>query len=393
MLKNVAWTVLSRYGSQGLSLVSNVFLVRYLGAAGYGEYALASSIMLIGNAFTSFGMDMILIRRIAAGGDDVVISDGVWGQVFLSMLYILGTFVVGLFVALPVSLKIYTLALLPLAFYSIFTIIVRARQEMRLYSIAQVVISALHLLSVFILWLFNGDVLTFLLLLMFAHILVSVWGLARKEVRISHWRFDVAQVFQLLKECSYMALIGTLRLVYEKVAFTLLPSLTSLANVGIFSAASRVVESGKLGHQSALTTIYPEMARDGDFGKRMKGMRPLMLAAVLISIGLSVLAEPVVVLLFGDDFHSAALPLRIMAWTVVPYVFVTYLVVGLVALGYERTLLPSRFIILISLVVLLLLLTPRFGISGSAFAILIAEFIHVGMIWHLWRIHVLSKLS
>jgi O-antigen/teichoic acid export membrane protein len=190
-----------------------------------------------------------------------------------------------------------------------------------------------------------------------------------------------------------MALIGTLRLVYEKITFTLLPSVTSLSAVGIFSSAARVVEAGKLGHQSALTAMYPEMARDEDFGKKMRGLQPLLIAAFLISVGLSLLAKPIVSLLFGTEFISAVLPLQIMAWTIVPYVLVTYVVVGLVALGYERVLLTSRFVILASLVSLLFVLTPSFGITGSAVAVLVTELIHAFLLWRLWRIHVLSKLS
>ena len=41
MLKNILWTVSSRYGAQALAILSNVWLARVLGADGFGEYALA----------------------------------------------------------------------------------------------------------------------------------------------------------------------------------------------------------------------------------------------------------------------------------------------------------------------------------------------------------------
>ena len=65
LYKNVIWTILSRYGAQGLAVITNILLARHLGVSGYGEYALASAVMLIGNAFTNFGMDMVIIRRVA----------------------------------------------------------------------------------------------------------------------------------------------------------------------------------------------------------------------------------------------------------------------------------------------------------------------------------------
>lgn len=388
---NVAWTVLSRYGVQVLSLVSNVLLVRYLGAAGYGEYALASAVMLIGNAFTSFGMDMVLIRRVASGETDALLADGLWGQVLLSAAFITGIFVTGFFVLIPLSVKVYTFSLLPLAFYSIFTIAVRARQKMRTFSLAQLWVALLNLLSVLIVWILDANVLVFVLLLLAVQVIVALWGMFHVDGRIFYWRFSFWHIFILLKECSCMAFIGTMRLIYEKIPFTILPSLTSFSAVGLFSSAIRVVEAGKLGHQSALTALYPEMARNVAFGKQMRGLRLLLGAALLISIVLFVLAEPLVFVLFGAEFLSAVLPLRIMAWTVTPYVLVTYISIGLVSMGHERTLLPSRIIILTLLLILLFVLTPRFGIAGSAVAVLAVELIHVGMLWQLWRKYVLSE--
>ena len=50
LLKNIGWTVVSRIGTQGIAVLSNVLLARYLGRDGFGEYAFISSILLIGNA-------------------------------------------------------------------------------------------------------------------------------------------------------------------------------------------------------------------------------------------------------------------------------------------------------------------------------------------------------
>ena len=97
MLKNIASTVFSHYSSQVIALVTNVLLARYLGGEGFGEYALISSVFLIGNAFTTFGMDMILIRTLASKVDSLLLGDGLLVQLLLSALYILGVFVFDLF--------------------------------------------------------------------------------------------------------------------------------------------------------------------------------------------------------------------------------------------------------------------------------------------------------
>ena len=116
MLKNIIWTVLSRYGAQGLAVVSNILLARYLGVEGFGEYALASAVLLIGNAFTNFGMDMILIRKLSVTDVPWLLTDGLGGQLFLSLVYSGAVFFAGQFIDIPFSVKFYTLTLFPLSF-------------------------------------------------------------------------------------------------------------------------------------------------------------------------------------------------------------------------------------------------------------------------------------
>jgi O-antigen/teichoic acid export membrane protein len=67
--KNILWTVFSRFGSQLLAVISSLMLARYLGSAGFGEYAFISAIVMIGNALSTFGTDMVLIRRISSRQD------------------------------------------------------------------------------------------------------------------------------------------------------------------------------------------------------------------------------------------------------------------------------------------------------------------------------------
>lgn len=394
MLKrNILWTVLSRYGAQGLSLVSNLLLARYLGREGFGEYAFISSILLIGNAFTNFGMDMVLIRRLSLEFDRSIFVDGLWLQGMLSLVCIVLVLTVGLIWPVPFSLRIYIFALLPLSFFSVATIALRAHQNMQIFSILQVMVAALQFLVVFMTWSFQGNITTFVVLMLAAHSIAAMVSFAPHASGIKDWRFIPSRVFALLKESAHMAVIGTLRLVYEKIPATVLPMLAGLSFTGLFFSAVRVVDAGKLGYLSAFTAIYPEMTRDGDFGKQMKGLLPMLSSAFFVSIFLSLFATQVIHILFGEDYLSAAIPLRVMAWVVVPYVLVTYTSLGLVALGYERPVLTSLLYTLAILLILLIALTSLQGLAGSAVAVLIAELFHAALLWRQWRMNVLSKLS
>src|SRR5689334_4317364 len=90
--KNIFWTVTSRFGSQVILAVSNILLARHLGGAGFGEYAFVSAILFVGNAFSTFGTDMILIRRIAASEDYSDVPAGLIIQLMISVLLIVVVF-------------------------------------------------------------------------------------------------------------------------------------------------------------------------------------------------------------------------------------------------------------------------------------------------------------
>lgn len=388
MLRNITWTVLSRYIAQGLAVATNILLARYLGVDAFGEYALASSVLLIGNAFTNFGMDMILIRRLASEYDASLLMDGLWLQLFLSIVFITGVAVLRFFVSIPASLMIYSFALLPLSFYSIFTISIRARQQMQIFSVAQVIMASLQFLAVLILWLLHGDVEMLVVLLLASHFLVGAWGFKYYASHITPISFSGS--FNLFQNSIRMAGIGTLRLVYEKIPVVLMPALVGYSITGIFSVASRATEAGKLGHLSAFTAIYPQMTKDTNFGRSMKGLTALLGTAVVISTILFFFAELIVQLLFGDPFLSAVPALRILAWSIPPYVFVTYTSLGLVAMGFEKPILISVTLALLILLIFLIRLTPQFGLIGSAAAVLSAEIFHAALLWRQWRFYALS---
>lgn len=390
MLKNIIWTVLSRYGAQGLAVVSNILLARYLGAEGFGEYALASAVLLIGNAFTNFGMDMVLIRKLSVTDVPWLLTDGLGGQLFLSLVYSGAVFFVGQFIDIPFAVQFFTLALFPLSFYSIFTIAVRARGQMAMYSIAQLLAAVLQFFAVSVLWMAQGDLFFLILALLLAHVLLAVWAGGQYKFRLEF--ISSVRSFALLKECLSMAGIGTLRLVYEKLPVTLLPSLSGFTGAGLFSVTSRVTDAGKLGHLSAFTAMYPEMTRDDNFGKQQKGLTPLLGFAFVISGLITFFAEPLVRFLFGDEFAESVLALQVLAWSILPYVVVTYTSLGLVALGYEKPVFHSLLLALTALLLLLFVLSVQLGGVGSALAVLSAEVFHAVLLWLQWRKYVLSKL-
>jgi O-antigen/teichoic acid export membrane protein len=393
--KNIFWTIVSRFGSQVLAVISSLILARHLNIAGFGEYAFISAIVMIGNALSTFGTDMVLIRRISARSDYSDLPAALIIQLMLSAVFIAGIFIFYFLFPLTSSLLIYGFALIPLSFFTVFSIALRGAQDMQAFALLHFSSAFLQLLAVIFLVLQKGNILQFAVLLLVVQVLSSLIGLWLCTARIGNffarWKFSWKRVPLLLRASSQMALIGTLRLVYEKLAVSLLPILSSVSVTGLFSASVRVMDAAKLGHMSALTALYPEMAVDRKFMSQRTGFGLLLFAAAVLSLMIFLLARSIIFLLFGDVFAPATDSLRILAWILIPYFVTTYYSLAFVALELERPVLTSLVSGLLLMLGLLLQLSPLYGLRGAAIALLSAEILQAALLWFQWRSYAFPK--
>src|SRR5688500_11619985 len=95
---NSLWMLLSRITTQALSLVFIGSVARNLGSGIFGQYALLAATVYIGNVFTTFGTDALLIREIARERRFTPLASTVlWVQISLSVLWCLALSMAGLF--------------------------------------------------------------------------------------------------------------------------------------------------------------------------------------------------------------------------------------------------------------------------------------------------------
>jgi O-antigen/teichoic acid export membrane protein len=151
--KNALWLFASRLATQATTVLFTVFVARQLGSASFGVYAFLSAVLFIGNMLTTFGTDMLLMREIAARRALSLLPAAMLLQLGLSLLFIL---IVGTGAPLfpnqsaisVMAVRIYTLSLIPLAFYTVFTIALRGTENMGLYALLGFASAALQLIGI-----------------------------------------------------------------------------------------------------------------------------------------------------------------------------------------------------------------------------------------------------
>jgi O-antigen/teichoic acid export membrane protein len=394
--RHTFWLTASRFVAQGLMVVFTVLLARRLGSEGFGGYAFIAAVVLIGNTLTTFGTDMHLIRGIAAGGDLSALPAALVIQLGLSALFIAGVMVIAPHLPHQSAdtirgLQIYSLALLPLAFFSVFTTALRGKSEMGAYASLS---AASALAQAGLIWLLlrpGGSLTTVAVLLLASQIIVALlagglcaWripGFWRKGAGLPPPHAGLRQdILPLLRASAPVALLAILGVLYGRLSLLMLPALGGILVTGWFAAAARTVEATKLFHVSAFTALYPAMSQPEQRKDFQVPLRFLLAGAGGIALGLTLLAGPIVRLLFGADYLPAVPALRILAWTLLPYTVTMFLSLSLLAAGRERAVLRGLIAGLLTLAGLNLLLVPRAGLTGAGWAFLAAEAVQAGVL-------------
>lgn len=387
---NSLWLLFARIGSQLGMVLFTILLARGLGSQGFGDYAFIASVIVIGNVLTTFGTDMHLIREIAATNDLSSLPAALVLQLLLSIPFVFIVFVGSALVpsligTTAAALRLYSLSMLPLAFFTVFTIALRGRQHMLAYALLSLASMLLQVgVGAWVYWRAASlmSVAALLLGVQIATALLAGLICVLKVDGFSHLRgLALSRLIPLTRASAPVALLGLLGIIYQRLVLVLLPLLASGSAAGWFSAASRLVEAAKLGHLAILTALYPMMA-----ASRLQGThswsrtlrRPALVllgGAVFAAVVLYLLAPALISRLYGSSYLESIAVVRILAWVLVPYAWNSFLTLALLARGEEASIGRALGLSLLALILLSWRLLPVGGPIAAAWTVVTAELV------------------
>lgn len=400
--KNTAWLLIGRVGSQGLAMLFGILVARRLGEVGLGQYAFITSVIFLGNLATTFGTDMLIIRELAAKRDLSLLPASLFAQLGLSLPFILLVFLFA--PTLPnqtkdavVALQLYSLALIPLAFYSVFSSALRGVERMDSFTWLNIFNGSLLLLLGFFTIRPKTSVLTLAEILLVTQLLSAlVAGLlcvAQIQGISRTWFFTRPTLVRLFRISAPIAVLGLLGALYQRMAVYLLATLQGAAATGSFSAALRVVETAKVGHVALLSALFPAMAQANLAGPALSRYQKvfsssligLLTFATLLSILLFLFASPVLIFLYGPKFNAAIPILKILAYVLIPMTFSHFLSLRLLAAAQERAIMIALGVSTLLLVAIIILALPTWGTQAAGWGMLIAEAVQASLLIFSWR--------
>jgi len=171
----------------------------------------------------------------------------------------------------------------------------------------------------------------------------------------------------------------------------LLGFLKGPATVGLYTAAYKPVTVALAlpityfqGMFPALSRFYVE-SREAFRSLAARSIRLNAIFALPVGVGGTLLAEPVIGLLFGPAYAEAAGPLRILSWSAVIVTLRGSYRHPLNAAGKQHLDFRAAVVSSILNVGLNILLIPKFGMMGAACATLIGDLAWLGMVIYFYR--------
>ncbi len=375
-------------------IATTLFLAHRYGVIVVGVYALAQSMAQYSLPVIDFGLRHVGARLVAQYPQAAhQIVSGVQRRRFLMALVLL-PFLVGYaaMTRLPVALKLCLMAFAAICTLYALSLdwLAWGREHLRLFGLGRS-IAPVSILICLLVGRNSGQVLWWLVLGSFiGAILQSLlfWGWWERQKPAEEERVVVSSLRESLawRRTSIMGLATLCNLAFATIDMLMLGVMSNPQQVGLYSAAYRVVNQVLYTYYLLTQVLYPQLARQ-DHQQRVRMLSPrilLSLAGVGVTIAavLAVLRRPVLTILFGHQFLPATLLLLLLAWAI-PFDFLTsYLSNAYIAWGMEKKVLACTVVAAGSNVVLNLIWMPTYGAKAAAVNTLVSYIIFLtGLAW------------
>lgn len=313
-----------------LSMITSIFVARYLGPEDFGILSYAVSLSSLFAISTHMGLSGLAVREMVNKPDETEeLMGSIFGIKFIGAFIALFSYLV--FISLTgdrSSTEYWVLILISITiFLKPFEVFdywfqakVKAKYSSIVRSVSSIIVSILKITLVII----SAGLLEFASTYIVQTILVislfTYFFIKKADSSIKKWKFEFQRVKELLSE-GWMVMLGAIfAIVYLKIDQVMIRWLISAEEVGVYSVAARISESWYFIPTIIVSSLFPkliELKRESQekFRNRLQQLFNLLfLIALSLAVVISFIAKPLIVGLYGAEYQYASLILQIHIW-------------------------------------------------------------------------------
>ena len=394
--KNTVWLSISNFGGRLIKAAIIIYGARVLGTAGWGVFSYAVTLAGFITIFMDPGVNALLMREGSKAGEEERLSLFSTTLVMKLCLLVLGVaviiFIAPFFSTLPGAKALLPLVALILSFDTIRDFLssyIRSQEKMEWEAFIFLLTNAAIVVFGFIFLSLATTARSFA----WGYVAGTAFGAAiaivilRRSFRSVFSRFSGRLVGPIIRSAWPFAITGALGLLLTNTDVLIISWMRSASEVGIYSAAIRVIQILYLVPitlQFATMPVFSRLANRDDRKFRTTLERvigSIFLVSIPLAIGGAILGTQIMGLVFGNDYRPGGLAFTILMLTMLVDYPATIISAAIFAYDHQKSLIVTSAIGGTANVVLDLLLIPPFGIAGSAVATIIAQTLANGYLW------------
>jgi PST family polysaccharide transporter len=384
---NSMWLFLDKIFRMGVALLVGVWVARYLGPEQFGLLNFAIAFTSFFGALATLGLDGIVVRDLVKYPEK---SDVILGSAFaLKLIGSLIAFATAITVISilrrgePLTLWVVALTAVGFIFQTLNVIdllfqskvqsrytVYAANSAFILMTLAKVVLLLTAAPLIAFAWAGLGETAFTALFLLVAY--------RTRGKNMWKWRARWHVMRDLLWASWPLMLTGISVMISTRVDQVLIGQMLNDKQVGLYSVAVRVAEMwyfipiGIAGSAFPLLIESKKQSEEIYYQRLQKLYTLLVMLAITVAMTMTFLSGPAVKMLYGPAYATSAGVLSVLIWSGVPVSFGCVWSNWMLLENRTRTMFFFQLSGAIVNVILNLLLIPRFGIIGSAYATLIS---------------------
>jgi O-antigen/teichoic acid export membrane protein len=396
VVRNTIFVLGSQAVLRVLGFLYNVYVVRRLGDAHFGQYSAVMAYVAVFAIFTDCGMSSYAVREMAKDRSQTawLLPSVVAIRVVLSLLIMviapLSALWLGKGDTMVLGILIASAGLILYAFQGPLGSALMARERLD-YTSTFTVIDRLVFWGLGVLLLVNGVGFVGLIVASLAGVavvaLLAGWtlfkmGVGRLALSVRRWP-------QLFLAALPFGVSGISYVFMQRFDTVLMSFVLTDAAVGWYNVPGTLINMVLLIAQSITGAMYPSMVRsyaeDPESLPQVvwRSIKYLIIVCLPIAVGGTVLADHIIITLYEETFVNSIPVLQVMLWAL-PSLFLLELLGRVaMALGLERPSARVNVINAVVTVVLNLILVPTLGILGAALVLVGGRTIRLVQFWRL----------
>lgn len=365
-----------------VSLILISVVSRKLGVEGMGQYSLLSSYLNIFTTVASLGLGGLIVREVARNPSDIhaltvnSLLFAIVSSVLAIIIMDLGVTLLRYDNELQLAFIVGSIFLIPASCSRFLESTFRAIERSEFIAVGQFLenISKVILCVVVVLAgygivaiSFMTVVAKFFALAVLILFYLKVIGAFSIKLRKDVWTM-------LLKESPIFMGIAIFSTIHLNVDTILLSKLASVASVGIYGAATRINQMCVILPMAFSMAILPTLSRHFSYGlenlreKTELSIRYVLIVCVPTAVGLLLLADKIIFLIYGEKFTQSVLILQLVSPSLIPYSLVLILAQTLIAANYQNVDLKINVVAAVLAIVLNYFMIQHFAEIGAVMA-------------------------